>query len=179
MDVLPLQEKGATGTYQLAIQTFVWNLVNEDRTLAARGVLAATNCTAKLTLEDGAGVFATILARRDDPGMANTPFLIPGKPFAPAYLEVTGGGRTYRIGYVEYRLVNRKATPQPFRLSSGNGERVDFRFLGSDVAEVSHRNPRVFDERTLATLPALAMRLPDLLGLRPENDMERARRRCT
>jgi len=190
VDVLPLHETGAAGTYQLAIQEAgVWLLINEDRTLASQGILQTTNCTATLTLQDGAGVFATIVARRgsrsDYPANSIKPpnsingAVEPGPRYAPAYVDVTQDGRTYRTGRVDFVGGYRVPTPQSFRLSARDGERVDMRFRDHEIIEVTHRNRKVLNERTLANLAGLAGRLATILGVNPGNDLERARGGCS
>lgn len=187
IDVLPQKhngDAGGTGTYQLAIAASgTWQLVNEDRTLAARGVLKAADCRPTLSLSDGPRVFATIEVGRESLSRPMSyEFDGMGTSIAPAVFRVTQDGRPYQSTPVGFNNVGSSIHPLRFALPGPNGERVEIRF-GKGEVYVRHRaakgNAKVFDERMVASLAWMAHQLPGLLGLTAMNDVERASRNCS
>lgn len=190
VDVLPQKHNGeeqGTGTYQLAIQASdtvqLFNLINEDRTLAAQGVLDVVACAPRLSLSDGTRVFATIEVRRDSlPRPVGWAFEgILETTVAPAAFRVTDDQRSHRSDPIGFNAVGHSIVPMRFALPGGDGERVEVRF-GKERVDVRHttakRRAKVFDERMVVSLAWMAYQLPSLLGLTAASEVERASRNC-
>jgi hypothetical protein len=167
-DVLP-QKAGATGTYQLAMleELGVWQLVNDDRTLASLGDLTVGRCEATLTLKDATGQFAEIVASRDGS--------LHDETYTPIRLRVKQGGRSYRAAIRVIRG-RRALVPDRFTLNGPDG-RAAIRF-DDTVVVVEHRSPRAFDERTLTNVVVLVWYLPILLSPTPARPFDNVFQRC-
>lgn len=169
LDVLP-QKAGATGTYQFAMleELGVWQLVNDDRTLASRGDLTVGRCEAALSLKDATGEFAEIVAGRGTD--------LDELTYAAVRLQVKQAGRTYRAATSVIR-VRRVLVPDRFTLNAPGG-RADMRF-DDTVAVVEHRSARAFDERTLVNVVVLVWYLPILLAPNPARPFDKHLQRCS